>query len=37
MEREGQYKMKWAEFSGAVRHSLQVESPGPGAVPFILH
>ena len=34
MEREGQRKMKWAKFSGAVRHSLQVESPG--SVPFIL-
>ena len=34
VEREGQRKMKWAGSSGAVRHSLQVESPG--AVPFIL-
>ena len=34
VEREGQRKMKWAKISGAVRHSLQVESPG--SVPFIL-
>ena len=34
VEREGQRKMKWAGSSGAVRHSLQVESPG--AVLFIL-
>ena len=34
VEREEQCKMKWAESSGAVRHNLQVESPG--AVPFIL-
>ena len=33
MEREGQRKMKWAGSLGAVRHSLQVESPG--TVPFI--
>ena len=34
VEREGHCKIKWAESSGAVKHSLQVWSPG--AVPFIL-